>query len=111
MMGGKGMAIGTDINGFAPQLYLAANAVEYPVDIAHLLGPAKHTPVLQKSQLGWKTFDFKKDGIAHYGMLPDFMQALSQQPNRGSALDALFHSVNDVVVMWEKCEKVAKTID
>jgi hypothetical protein len=26
-------------------------------------------------------------------------------------MDALFHSANDVVAMWAKCEKVAKTID
>ena len=78
--------------------------------MAHLLGPTHHTPLLQKAQLGWKSYDFKSDGIAHYGMLPDFMQALHQQPDSSAALQALFHSVEDVVVMWENCEKVAPTI-
>lgn len=110
IMGGKGMAIGTDFNGFAPQLYLPADDVKYPIDIAHKISSAAYTPLLGKAQLGSRTFDFKADGIAHYGMLPDFMQALHQQPDSFDAVDALFHSANDVVVMWEKCAKVAPTL-
>jgi len=110
MMSGKGMAIGTDINGFAPQLYLPAEDAQYPIQIAHLLGPARHTPILQKAQIGWKTYDFKSDGIAHYGMLPAFMEALHQQPDSSSAMDVLFHSVNDVVVRRATCQKVAPNI-
>ena len=111
IMGNKAIALGTDINGFAPQLYLPAENANYPIEIAHLKGPAAYTPLLQKATLGTKTYDFKKDGIAHYGMLPDFLQAVSQQPNSSKVIDSLFHSVNDVVLMWEKCEKSAKAIN
>lgn len=110
LMDGKGMAIGTDINGFAPQLYLPADQVKYPITVAHSLAPSSHTPLLQKAQLGSKTYDFRADGIAHYGMLPDFLQALNQQPNSARAVDSLFHSANDVVEMWEKCAKRAKDL-
>ncbi|MEP7362518.1 MAG: membrane dipeptidase [Acidobacteriota bacterium] len=105
LLGGKGMAIGTDINGFAPQLWLPAEDVQYPIHLAHDIGPSKSPWILGKDTLGTRQFDFKKDGIAHYGMLPDFLAAVSQQPDAGSSMDKLFHSVEDVVAMWEKCEK------
>lgn len=106
LLGGKGMALGTDINGFAPQLWLPATDVTYPIHLAKNIGPAK-TPwaPLQQDQLGTRMFNFKKDGIAHYGMLPDFLAAVSQQPGSSTAIDRLFHSVEDVLAMWEKCEK------
>lgn len=110
IMGGKGMMIGTDMNGFAPQLYLPADDATYPVMIASQFGPSNHTPALQRFSMGSKSYDFKADGLAHYGMLADFMQALSQQPGAGPAMDRMFHSVNDVVTMWEKCQKVAPGI-
>ena len=44
-------------------------------------------------------------------MLPDFLQAVSQQPDSSQVIDSLFHSANDVVLMWEKCEKSAKAIN
>ena len=49
-------------------------------------------------------FSFQKDGIAHYGMLPDFLQAVSQQPDSLYAMDSLFHSADAVVNMWKKCQ-------
>jgi len=110
IMGGKAMAVGTDLNGFAPQLWLPADNVTYPITLAHVIGPAAHTPILQKAQFGSKTYDFKKDGIAHYGMLPDFFQAVNEQPGSSGVMNALFHSVDDVVKMWEKCEKSAANV-
>jgi hypothetical protein len=103
-------AIGTDMNGFAPQLWLPAEDVVYPINAARQFGNSK-APRLAQDKLGGRMLSFKKDGIAHYGMLPDFLQALNQQPDSDKAMDALFHSANDVVATWAKCEKVAKTID
>lgn len=109
MMGGRGMAIGTDINGFAPQIWLSAQDAHLPIDVAKRFGNV-NAKSLVSSQMGSKTFHFKNDGIAHYGMLPDFLQVVSQQPESTKALDALFHSANDVVWMWGKCERMGKKI-
>ncbi len=109
IMNGKGMALGTDINGFAPQMWLPADEVVYPINAARQFGRAS-APLLPQDKLGDRMFSFRKDGIAHYGMLADFLQAVNQQPDSDKAMDALFHSANDVVEMWAKCEKVAKTI-
>ncbi|MGC4042276.1 MAG: membrane dipeptidase [Armatimonas sp.] len=113
LMQGRGMAIGTDINGFAPQFSFSADTITYPLTVAQNVGikPSGYTPpALPRSQMGPRQFDFKRDGIAHYGMLADFMQAVSQKPGSGPAMTALFRSANDVVEMWEKCEAAAKDV-
>jgi hypothetical protein len=113
LLNGQGAAIGTDLNGFAPQIPFSANPVTYPFNIASRIGnrPSGYMPPdLARSRMGQRTFDFKNDGIAHYGMLADFMQALSQQPDSRNVLDKLFLSANDVVEMWEKCEDAAAYI-
>jgi microsomal dipeptidase-like Zn-dependent dipeptidase len=113
LLGDRGAAMGTDINGFAPQVPFSAQAVTYPIRVASRVGtpPAGYTPpALERSRMGNRTFDFKTDGIAHYGMLPDFIQAVSQKPGSEAALQALFRSANDVVEMWEKCEATAPSV-
>ena len=56
-------------------------------------GPAGfHPPSLNRSQMGAKSYDFQRDGLAHYGMLPDFMQAVSQKPGSKPAISALYHT-------------------
>lgn len=104
LMNGKGVALGTDINGFAPQLWLGEEAIDYPVNVARRFGLPKR-PLLSQDRLGDRTFNFKTDGIAHYGMLPDFLQALSEQPESNDAVHAMFRTADDVVSMWEKCER------
>ncbi len=106
LMNGGGVAMGTDINGFAPQLSFAADPVSYPLMIASQTGNPR-APMLPRATLGTRTFDFQTDGIAHYGMLPDFTQALSNKPNSGAAVQALFHSAEDTIRMWEACEAAA----
>src|SRR5205814_9145735 len=82
LMGGRGVALGTDMNGFAPQIPSASTAVNYPITVAAMMWPAlaisttKGLTLTQPARLGNRVFDFQKDGLAHYGMLPDFMQAL-----------------------------------
>lgn len=113
VMGGGKVAIGTDINGFAPQVPFASASVTYPLTAAQRFGtpPAGYRPpALARYQAGSKTYDFRVDGIAHFGMLADFIQALSQQPNSQAPLNALFRSANDVVEMWEKAEAAARNI-
>lgn len=104
-----GIAIGTDINGFAPQMAVAAEEVVYPIDVMRKYGRPNANP-LPKSQMGSRAFNFKNDGIAHYGMLPDLLQAVSQKPGSDKALRSLFSSANSVVLMWDRCEKAAKAL-
>lgn len=106
-MGGRGVAIGTDMNGFAPQVPFSSQAVRYPLTVAQQFNnwKAGYTPpALPAPRIGSRALNFQRDGAAHYGMLADFMQAVSQKPDSQSAINGLFRSANDVVVMWEKAD-------
>ena len=51
-----------------------------------------------------RDFDINLDGVAHLGLLPDFLQDIR---NQGLAVDdfaPLFRGANDYVEMWAKCE-------
>ncbi len=102
VMGGRGVALGTDMNGFSPQIPSASAAPRYPITVASRMGLAP----LGKFRMGSRVYDFQSGGLADYGMLPDFLQAVSER--RGlrpePALDAVFRSAEDVVEMWEKAE-------
>lgn len=113
ILGSGNVGIGTDMNGFAPQVPFGAAAVTYPLTAASRYGtrPAGYTPPsLPRFRMGAKTYDFRTDGIAHYGMLADFVQALSQQPASEPAMTGLFKSADGVVRMWEKAEAAARAI-
>jgi microsomal dipeptidase-like Zn-dependent dipeptidase len=85
LMGGKGVALGTDMNGLSPQILINqyGYATTYPVTIASRVNPPPGvlTPPLPQFRLGSRTYDFTQDGLANYGLLPDFLQAVSEHPD------------------------------
>lgn len=109
LMGGKGVAVGTDANGLSPLMPNDVIATNYPVTVGRDFGGMNLSPIPQLI-LGNRTFDFEKDGMATYGLLPDLLQAASlrtqgigpsvQAPE--AALRAIFHSAEDTIEMWEK---------
>jgi hypothetical protein len=86
----------------------SADAVAYPFTVAqqiHTWKAGYAPPSLPQSRLGLtRTYNFQRDGLANYGMLADFMQAISQKPGGSEVITGLFRSANDVVEMWEKAE-------
>lgn len=113
LMGNKGVMFGTDMNGFASQIWGSAQPVNYPVTVAGKVGvpPAGfNPPALSRFVFGGKTYDFQKDGLAHFGMLPDLLQAMSQKANSNGALRSMYRGANDVIEMWEKVEEAAKKL-
>ena len=56
--------------------------------------PISYNNSFRKSTLGNHTWDYNNDGVAHYGMLADFMQAVSTMPQHGNLLDGK-NLVND----------------
>jgi microsomal dipeptidase-like Zn-dependent dipeptidase len=57
-----------------------------------------------------RDFDINIDGMAHYGLLPDFLQDLRNVGLTAEDLAPLFRSAYDYVQMWEKCEQQADRI-
>ena len=60
---------------------------------------------LRRHVFGNRDFDVNIDGVAHYGMLPDFLQDLKNVGLSGPDLAPLFHSAEDYIAMWEKATR------
>jgi len=66
---------------------------------------------LERSTAGpRRDFDINIDGMAHYGMLPDFLQDLRNCGLSTEDLAPLFRSAYDYVEMWDTCTRRAKEI-
>lgn len=57
---------------------------------------------LKRCTMGFKDWDINFEGVAHYGLLPDLMQDLTNVGLLTYDLDPLFHSADDFADMWVK---------
>jgi microsomal dipeptidase-like Zn-dependent dipeptidase len=66
---------------------------------------------LERSTAGERRdFDINIDGLAHYGMLPDFLQDIRNCGLTAEDLAPLFRSAYDYIQVWETCQgQAAKT--
>lgn len=96
-MGNRPIAIGTDANGLErlPRPDLAAQVT--------------YSTSFPPSSLGTRIFDFNRVGLAHYGMLPDYIR--SWQSSASSAtrmteheMQAFMSSAEQFARMWERSE-------
>jgi hypothetical protein len=51
---------------------------------------------------GDREFDFNTDGLAHVGLLPDFIKDLTNVGLTEEDLEPLFNSAEVYIRMWEK---------
>ncbi len=61
-----------------------------------------NTPLV-RSSCAYKSWDYNTDGLAHYGMVPDFLQDLKNINVTDNDLSPLFLSAEYFTEMWEKC--------
>lgn len=103
---GRRLGLGTDFNGFAPQLPYTKRDMPTTVTVARDRAPAwaaPSTPVLTPYRLGARrTFDFRRDGIAHYGMLPELFEVVAAAPGGADVVSTLFRSAEDTIRAWER---------
>jgi microsomal dipeptidase-like Zn-dependent dipeptidase len=52
---------------------------------------------------GSRHWDFNTDGLAHYGMLPDLLQDLTNVGLPADAMSSLFLSAEAYIRLWERC--------
>jgi microsomal dipeptidase-like Zn-dependent dipeptidase len=114
-MGGQGVGIGTDFNGLNTQPEgrmvactgrATATAVPYEL-LASLPGAtrAAHAPLVPSGISSGgilRLLDVNVDGLAHYGLLPDFVQDVRDQGVSLEELAPLFRSAEDFIRTWEK---------
>lgn len=73
------------------------SGVTYPITV-------RTGGTLGKSVVGQRTFDFNADGLAHIGMLPDFIEDLKKVGLTDQDLTPLFRSAEQYIRMWEKAQ-------
>ena len=64
---------------------------------------------LRRFKTGNRYWDFNTDGMAHYGLMPDFLQDLRNIGLGPDKLTPLFRSAEDYIQMWEKAQKASGT--
>lgn len=62
---------------------------------------------LRRYRTGNRDWDFNTDGMAHYGLMPDFLQDLRNIGLKSGTIAPLFQSAEDYLRMWEKAAKSA----
>jgi len=57
-----------------------------------------------------RDFDFNLEGLAHYGMLPDFLQDVRNVGVNAQTLQPLLMGAEDYIQMWERAEERAEQL-
>ena len=108
-LGRGGVAFGTDFNGLAQQPGPRFPAEDSSNDSRRLRYGASTfftgQPLLHDVLAGRaRPFDLNEDGLAHYGLLGDFIEDLRTIQVPDAAIDTLFDSAEAFLQMWEACE-------
>jgi microsomal dipeptidase-like Zn-dependent dipeptidase len=125
-VGSGGVAIGTDFNGLNQQpgprygpnaafgvkddeLRKKRRPVQQMLQRNHPPLPYSGTMYrtdapFVRSRAGKREFDFNTEGLAHIGLLPDFIRDLAHVGMTDAQLDPLFSSAEAFLRMWETCE-------
>jgi hypothetical protein len=67
-------------------------------------------PLVRNTAGPRRDFDINLDGVAHFGLLPDFLQDIRNQGLAVEDFAPLFRSANDYVEVWGKCEARSKAL-
>jgi hypothetical protein len=95
-----GVGLGTDTGGFnalpAPASDAASKPLAYP--FRSYDGRVRFT----RQRTGSRGFDINRDGVAHYGLLPDLLADARTQPQGRAAWRTLMRSAPAYVRMWRR---------
>lgn len=96
--GPVGVAIGSDTGGFASLPGVATGKAELVYPFRSFDGKVQFT----RQRTGDRTFDLNRDGVAHYGLMPDLLALIGQQPRGLEALAVLFRSTASYLDTWRR---------
>ena len=101
MMGGKGVTMGSDINGFVVMPYARpGSAVKY--------FPSTDASAMHKYHFG-KDWDYNREGVAHIGLYPDYYQDLKNLGMNLRERQVFFSAADYLVNMWQRCERYSSS--
>lgn len=92
------MSFGSDLNGLVKGPVPESSANIY-------------TAFFPMPKTGDKTWDFRKDGVAHYGMMADFLRHIAQDTKYGEYVRShIMDNAEYFARMWEKAESSSKNV-
>ncbi len=100
---GTGFGYGADMNGLAEESQPTSGT---PITYPFTSYDGKVT--FNREQWGQRVFDLNNDGVANYGMFPDWLQELQVLAGRPILTD-MFHGAEAYLEMWERAYGVAAT--
>ncbi|HWT95292.1 MAG TPA: membrane dipeptidase [Solirubrobacteraceae bacterium] len=102
-----GVGLGTDTGGFATLPAPAADAKTKPFTYPFVSYAGTR---FGQQQVGARLFDLNKDGMAHYGMLPDLLADVARRPGGQEAMALLFRSAEAYTQAWHRAETRAEEL-
>ena len=93
-----GVGLGTDTGGFntlpGPRDDAAQKPLRYPFH------SYEGNVTFARQRTGARTFDLNTDGVAHYGLIPDLLADMRNQPRGEQAMRVLFRSAQAYLDTW-----------
>ncbi len=111
-MGGKGVGIGTDVNGFEPLPKHLRSKTESSSQ-SFYTGFFRDSPIKTKSGIvgSSRKWDYiKEGGVSHYGLMPEFFYDVKTSAGGTDVVNNMMKSAEYFAQMWQKCETASKTI-
>ncbi|HET8537409.1 MAG TPA: membrane dipeptidase, partial [Solirubrobacteraceae bacterium] len=98
--GFSGVGLGTDTGGFAalpaPEADAASNPLRYP--FVSYDGKVR----FGRQRTGTRVFEINRDGVAHYGLMPDLLANVRRSGGGAAAMRALFASAAAYLSTWQR---------
>jgi microsomal dipeptidase-like Zn-dependent dipeptidase len=98
--GHAAVGLGTDTNGFSslpgPPPDARTNPLHYP------FSSYDGSVTFHREKTGTRVFDLNKDGVAHYGLIPDLLADMQRTPQGRQAMALLFGSAQAYVDTWQR---------
>jgi microsomal dipeptidase-like Zn-dependent dipeptidase len=94
-----GFGYGADMNGFAAQGGPPADQITYPFQ-----SPVDPNVTVDKQVSGQRTFDINADGTAHYGLYPDWTEAVrvAAGAQGDEIIEDMANGAEAYLQMWER---------
>lgn len=96
--GAEWAGFGSDFNGFAGLPRPGPVTLEYPFP-----APVGGKP-MEPTVIGTRAFDINHDGVAHIGMLPDFLAQLSAAGLSSNEMAPLMRAALGYVELWDRAQ-------
>ena len=96
-----GIGYGADMNGFSA----SAGPLAEEHQITYPFKSFDGGVTVDKQQSGERTFDINVDGIAHYGLFPDWVEGL-RQLGGDAIVDDMANGAEAYLQMWERAEAI-----